>query len=73
MRCIACNKLLTDFESSRKSVTTGEYIDMCTDCYKHIRDDVNVIENNDLLHINDVLEEELLFNVDDDTVDSVNV
>ena len=62
MRCIACNKLLTDFESSRKSVHTGEYIDMCTDCYKHIRDDVSVIENNNLLHINDILEEELLFN-----------
>jgi len=64
MRCLCCNKLLTDFESSRKSVTTGEYIDMCTDCYRHIRDDVDVIENNNLLHIQDVIDDELLFNDD---------
>lgn len=63
MRCVCCNKLLTDFESSRKSVNTGEYLDMCTDCYKHIRDDVNVIENNDLLHIQDVIEDNYLDDV----------
>lgn len=61
MRCICCNKLLTDFESSRKSLNTGEYLDMCTDCYKHIRDDVDVIENNNLLHIQDVIDVEDIY------------
>ena len=56
MRCVCCNKMLTDFESSRKSVTSGEYLDMCTDCYKHIKEDVYTIENNELLHIQDVID-----------------
>ena len=56
MRCVCCDKSLTDFECSRKSITSGEYLDMCSDCYKHIKDDVDVIENNDLLHIQDVVD-----------------
>lgn len=64
MRCVCCDKLLTDFESSRKSINTGEYLDMCTDCFKHIKDDVHVIENNNLLHINDVLDDSVLYNND---------
>ena len=34
MRCVACDVELTDFESTRKSVTTGEYVDLCNACYK---------------------------------------
>ena len=56
MRCICCDKLLTDFECSRKSITSGEYLDMCSECYKHIKDDVDVIENSDMLHIQDVVD-----------------
>lgn len=56
MRCVCCNKPLTDFETSRKSITSGEYLDMCSDCYRHIKDDVDVIENNDMLHIQDVVD-----------------
>jgi len=32
MRCIACNALLSDYESTRKSQTTGEYLDLCNHC-----------------------------------------
>jgi hypothetical protein len=63
MRCICCNKLLTDFECSRKSITTGDYLDMCSECYKHIKDDVTVIENNDLLHIQDVINVEDVYDI----------
>lgn len=32
MRCSCCNKVLSDYESSIKSKTTGEYLDTCTKC-----------------------------------------
>ena len=40
MRCICCNKNLNDFESTRKSVSTGEYLDMCNKCYSTVSDDL---------------------------------
>jgi hypothetical protein len=33
MRCNACNAALTDAESVRKNKTTGNYYDLCRDCY----------------------------------------
>lgn len=33
MRCQCCNVLLNDFESTRKSDTTGEYLDVCNKCF----------------------------------------
>lgn len=53
MRCKACNKLLSEFESVRKSKDTGEFVDLCNICYTHVRDDVQVIENYSLLHLQD--------------------
>jgi len=57
MRCIACNKNLSDFESTRKSTVTGDYIDLCNGCYSGVgivsedREDlrdVEVTEDDDL-------------------------
>ena len=48
MRCYCCDKPLNDFESTRKSVTTGDYLDMCNKCYSTIKDDVNAEERYDL-------------------------
>ena len=36
MRCCACNKNLSDFESTRKSITTGEYLDLCNGCFSGV-------------------------------------
>lgn len=55
-RCIACDKILTDYELTRKSVETGEFIDLCSNCYKYVKDDLQVIDNEDNLNIYDVLE-----------------
>lgn len=38
MHCRACDCLLNDFESTRKSNITNEYIDLCSDCYSTISD-----------------------------------
>lgn len=56
MRCIACDKVLTDYELTRKSVTTGEFIDLCSGCYTHIKEDLYVIDNQDNLNIYDVVD-----------------
>ena len=33
MRCKACDCELSDFESTRKSSNTGEYLDLCNGCF----------------------------------------
>jgi len=48
MRCVACNKNLNDYESTRKHAETGEYIDMCNTCFYEIANDVLVVERPDL-------------------------
>ena len=48
MRCYCCDKPLNDFESTRKSASTGDYLDMCNKCYSTIKDDVNAEERYDL-------------------------
>lgn len=47
MRCTCCDRLLNDFESTRKSKTTGEYLDTCNKCYKTIEDYVPSTSSND--------------------------
>lgn len=40
MRCRACDCNLNDFESTRKSKVTKEYLDLCNHCYSYIKDDL---------------------------------
>ena len=56
MRCKACDKSLTDYEATRKSITTGEFIDLCNSCYTYIKEDVYVVDNPDNMDINDILD-----------------
>jgi len=53
MRCKACDVELNDFESTRKSSTTGEYLDLCNTCYKAVRSDVQALERYDLMDLED--------------------
>ena len=34
MRCYACQKILSDHETSLKGSFSGEYLDMCVKCLK---------------------------------------
>lgn len=45
MHCRACDDLISDKEASRKSPTTGEYYDLCDECFGTIADQVEVSEN----------------------------
>ena len=62
MRCYCCNKALSDYEATRKSVQTGQFLDMCNKCYGSIASDVLAIERTDLRHEDD---EELDFYLED--------
>lgn len=50
MRCYCCNRALNDYESTRKSILTGEYIDTCSRCLEELhidttsREDLNPFE-----------------------------
>lgn len=46
-RCVACDKNLNDYESTRKDLH-GNYVDLCNSCYKPIRDDLPTVTREDL-------------------------
>jgi len=56
MRCKACDVLLTEYEATRKTVMTGEYIDLCNNCFRYIQEDVEVVDRPDLRHLQDEVE-----------------
>jgi len=62
MRCKACNQGLTEFESTRKSASTGEFIYLCNECFRYIKDDLITTENPSLESIQDLMD---LTNSDD--------
>lgn len=45
MRCQACDCNLTDFESSRRSTSTREFIDLCSRCFSSVSTFMDTSEN----------------------------
>jgi hypothetical protein len=58
MRCLSCDAALTDFESTRKSAFTGEYIDLCNHCFATINDEVQTIDRADLALDSDEIDDD---------------
>lgn len=56
MRCKACDVLLTEYEATRKTAMTGDYLDLCNNCFKYIQEDVEVVDRPDLRHLQDEVE-----------------
>lgn len=48
MRCVCCDRLLNDFESTIKVKSTGEYADTCNFCRREIGPDVGYVGRSDL-------------------------
>jgi hypothetical protein len=48
VRCKACDKILTDFEATRKSRESGHYVDLCNRCFLPIKGIFKVDEREDL-------------------------
>ena len=68
MHCTSCNKLLTDYESTRKNAVTGKYFDLCKVCFEDIKPFVKVIDRKDLITEQD-LDDPLESETDLDTQD----
>ena len=48
MRCVCCNKQLSDYESTRRHALTREFLDMCNQCYIYVQDVVPAKAREDL-------------------------
>lgn len=66
MHCVACNQLLTDFESTRKNAITKDYVDLCKRCFEDVKGLFPVIERKDLITESDLdpSEQDVDINVD---------
>lgn len=36
--CVCCDKVLSDYEATRKHGETGQYLDMCNTCLDEVQD-----------------------------------
>jgi hypothetical protein len=68
MRCTCCNRNLSDFESTRKNRTTGEYLDMCNQCYSSVQEDLDTTIRPDL-NSEEIPDEEVGFDEDGYMID----
>ena len=48
MRCLACQRILSDFEATRRYSESQEFLDLCDSCYECVRGSFEVTERPDL-------------------------
>ena len=49
MKCLACDRILTDFEATRKFHQSKEFVDLCNHCfYSGVNEEVSTNEREDL-------------------------
>lgn len=49
MHCQACNRLLSDYESTRKHAITFEFLDLCKVCFEDVKTIIPVIDRKELM------------------------
>ena len=49
MHCQACNRLLSDFEATRKHAITFEFLDLCKVCFEDVKTIIPTIDNRSLM------------------------
>jgi hypothetical protein len=54
MHCVACDRLLSEFEATRKNALTMDYIDLCKVCFEDVKGLFPVIERKDLVTQSDL-------------------
>lgn len=52
--CVCCDRLLSDYEATRKNALTMDYIDLCKVCFEDVKGLFPVIERKDLLTQSDL-------------------
>ena len=57
MKCICCNKSLSDFEATRRHGITNEFLDMCNSCLRSVQDVAYLTTSNTLTEDSGIEEE----------------
>lgn len=65
MHCRCCDRLLSEFEATRKNAHTMEYLDLCKVCFEDVKGLFPVIERKDL-----ITESDLDLDGDDDSLET---
>lgn len=63
MHCVNCDRLLSDFEATRKHAITFQFLDLCKVCFEDVKTIIPTIDNRSLMTEQD-------FDVDDDDLDT---
>jgi hypothetical protein len=67
VRCVACDKIMTDYELTKKFSGSGEFVDMCNECSRFlVEDDLTAVGNIDYASLSDLEE---IRDVEDGTLD----
>lgn len=45
MKCLSCDVPLNDRESTRKYKNTGEFLDLCDNCFSDVADQIETVDN----------------------------
>jgi hypothetical protein len=62
MHCVNCDRLLSDFEATRKHAITFQFLDLCKVCFEDVKTIIPTIDNRSLMTEQDL-------DVDDDEAD----
>ena len=57
MRCKACDKIMTNYELTKKFDGSGEFVDLCNECSRFlVDDDLTAMGNIDYANLSDLEE-----------------
>jgi hypothetical protein len=60
MHCLNCDRLLTDYEATRKHAITFKFLDLCKVCFEDVKTIIPTIDRKELMTDQDL-------DMDDDT------
>jgi hypothetical protein len=59
MKCLCCDRILTDKEATRKHTVNGEYLDTCNSCLREIETDLGFSISNLEGDLEEVFDEDI--------------
>ena len=69
MHCVACNRLLSDYESTRKHAVTFQFLDLCKVCFDEVKTIIPTIDRRELMTEQDFDNEPCAYDDDLDDAD----
>ena len=64
MHCVNCDRLLSDYEATRKHAVTFKFLDLCKVCFEDVKTIIPVIDRKELITEQDLDTEDLEDNLD---------